>query len=560
MDIDKILNQWGEEQIVSDDMSQDVREKCWNSIKSNIVKRRKWYDKVMIGYMHVNKRYHMKLIFQIAIALAIVFSLPVLISTTKNYVQKSAWFNNNRDNSNNNANKPKHDDTNKDNPKKTVTDERPEYRYDPNYLKALEKIEELAQKAYSRYSIFSTGQTVVISEKTNPAYEFIIYENSNDITHKPGRKDIFIDSNTLEVRTEPGNILPYEQLFCDNNEDGSPNNEGKEPQKLRKFRVAILIDLVEDIRLNSFSEIYNNIRWDKLPWETKGNSEITAGNSFYCLSKPNIYYRYDENKGKLYRYDINSGEKKTIYDYNTDKFKIFNIEKEVDLDGDGNTDHIKFNILNGILSVNDVTISTASGLDLSDFDIVDIDKSDEEKEIYVKYQGDDIGVTNLYFNYKHGVITNVGVLGGGERPIYEEPIIDGSSNVTFKNVLVQCFESNFINEEYKYYKDNVLRKQPMKEFYETGKMTDYNGNISYKIIKPKKELKIYKDKDSKEVVGVLKVGENVKLIGTDLKQWVLVENSKGIRGWFQVGGASELYVKELNLFSYEVFDGLQIGN
>jgi uncharacterized protein YgiM (DUF1202 family) len=62
---------------------------------------------------------------------------------------------------------------------------------------------------------------------------------------------------------------------------------------------------------------------------------------------------------------------------------------------------------------------------------------------------------------------------------------------------------------------------------------------------------------SSKVITTIIQGEKVKVIGTDRRNWVLLENSKGARGWLQTDGNK---ITELNKEVYNVFNGvLQVG-
>lgn len=470
----------------------------------------------------------MKRAVKIAFVIVLVFCIPVLIKTNTNFIQNPASVNDMKD---------KHNDT--------IIDDRPEYKADANYLKALDKVKELALEKYNKFSIYSSGEVNAVNSKS--VYTFIIYENLTDSKQQSQKTTVNIDAGSLKVSDE-NQMRNYDDSFYSNNEDYSPS---KEPQKLSKWRIAVLINLADEFNYKTVGEVLKNIKYYSLPWDTKGNTEIVKGSSFYSESRPDIYYNYDENSGKLYKYDMNTNEKKAIYDYSTDKFNILNLERNVDIDGDGKADQIRFNIMNGVLSINGECINTIAGDDVLDFNVVDLDENDGHKEVYIKYSGDDAMNANLFFNYENGLVNDVGFVKSGD------PAIDGSGKVVFKNSASQFFETSFVDKDYMYFKDNVLRIQ-QKELYKLGDISREDSNAdSCQIIKPKKELNIYKEKDSKEKAAVLEIGEEVKLIGSDLKNWVLVENSKGIRGWFRV--EDSIIVKELNLPSYDVFDGLNFA-
>lgn len=546
MSIDKLLDELKEEERLQK-MSENISERCWENIKCDIKIKQKWYDKLFLKIHNANKKYHLKAAFQLALAILIIASIPTVVKETKFYVNNSAFFNNLKQhdpNDNSNDNEPiddSDDKTNKDDIIDPILDERPEYKEtDQNYLNALEKVKAIVDKRYNNYSLYSTGQ---LAKHSNGNYYIVtVYDNAVR-GRVPELTDVLaVNASSFEVYAAPN------EVFDDNQKADKYFFEKSNSyfNETLSDSIRLLINKADNLNINGYDNIYSSIDlYVNLKVGLKNPNPKIPEDAYYFKGQSNIYYMYNEKENGLYRYNTTNGEKKLIYKYDPKEYSILTIEKKSDIDGDGKEDDIKFDPLRSILSINDVSIFVPRGLDFKEFNITDIYSKDNEKEIYIWYSGANDYSQHSIYKYKNGKITNLLTHHG-------TPVIGGSGKVTFKNSISQFFQTHSTDFEYQYYKDNSLRLIN-KELYDAKKTKEDNGTYSYQIIKPKKQLKIYKDKNSKEVAAVLKVGEKVKLIGYDEKNWVLVENSQGIRGWFEVNLAT---VKELNIFSGEAFEGL----
>jgi hypothetical protein len=527
MAIDKLLEELKEAED-STRMSESISEKCWQNIKKDIRIKQRWYDKLFIKVHNANRKYRLKVVVQLALAVFIISSMPTIIKETKFYVEKSAFFNKLK------LNDPNDNKINKDN----KFDERPEYKEtDENYLKALEKVREIAQKRYSRFSLYSTGQLEKYQEDSY--YIITIYENTVG-SKVPEISDILrVNAESFEVD------LPYAYDSINIDKYFSLKSDLYK-NEIRMESLVLLINKADNINIESYDDVYSSIDlYSNLKGKLKKTNSSIPEYAYCYKEQPNIYYMYDKKEESLYRYNTVNDEKKLIYKYKPKEYSILTLERKADIDGDGKEDEIKFDPLRGILSINDVSIYVSYGRSFKDLMIVDIDNKHAGKEIYIGYESaNDYSNHNIY-TYNGGSITQLIAQDG-------TPVIDGSGKVIFKDVLSQLFQTHSSDLEYVYYNDNSLRLTN-KELYDAKNIEGNNGTSSYQIIKCKKELKIYKYKNSKEMAAVLKVGESIKVIGYDEKNWVLVENSQGVRGWFEVNFST---VKELNLHSGDVFEGL----
>jgi hypothetical protein len=525
MSIDKLLKELKDEEN-SEKMPESISERCWENIKDDIKLKQSWYDKLCLKVHNVNRKYHLKVAFQIVLGIFVLAAMPTVFKETKLYVQNSAFFNKTQQND------PIDNQINKDN----SLEEMPEYKEtDENYLKALEKVREIAQKRYSKFSLYSSGQ--LIKDKQESYYIIRIYENTTGGKIPEAPDEFKVDANSLEVKSV------FDETTIDKYFSQKVNLEQR---GIYMDDIPLLINKADNLKLTSDNDVYLNIDlYTNLKGKVKkANSKIPE--YAYCYKEqPDIYYTYEEKEQSLYRFNTNNNEKKLIYKYNPKEYSILTLEEKTDIDGDGKEDYIKFDPLRLVLSVNNVSICVTRGETLKSFQIVDVNNKKPGKEIFIYYQSANDYSSNSIYTYKNGVIKQLVTQGGIAT-------IDGSGKVVFKDVRSQFFQTHSSDFEYQYYKDDSLRIV-YKDLYEAKKISEDKGASSYQIIKPKKQIKTYKDKNSKEIAVVLKVGEKIKLIGYDESNWVLVENSEGIRGWIEVNST---LIKQLNLNSFDVFEGL----
>lgn len=227
-------------------------------------------------------------------------------------------------------------------------------------------------------------------------------------------------------------------------------------------------------------------------------------------------------------------------------------EVSVDLDGDGKEEKVYYGEddfrINGVsyAEVNEDdfgVIDNSKGIDdwlfhrpSLDFRIVDIDKSDKQKEIVLYDAGPSDDPCNYIYTYNNGLVKV------GEVSTYiANNSFDGKGNMKGRvgsyDGLQKCFldmtwklENNKIVEKYSevgYYNDNVLNEElPIKE-----NITDEKENL---IIKP----------------------QTVKIRPTEKENYFYIEGEDGTKGYFEVidGGITALGNKD----RLEVFPDLAI--
>lgn len=533
MYIDNLLKGLKEEE-ASKRLPGNISEKCWQNIKQNIEKKQKWYDRFFLKLHNVNRRYHMKLIFQIAMLLAVVVAAPYLFKGAKSYIQDSAFFNGKVHTAS--------EDNKENNVENQVVDSRPEYvEKDANYLKALETVRTIAKEKYKKFSLYSTGEVIKDSEDKQSYYRISIFENSTGSV-MPAVPDVFeVNARTYAVRSADSKKT-VEEYFAAKAEDY------KYKYELSDMKIILLINKADNLNISNIDALYSSVDlYVNLRGRQKNTNPSIPEDAYYYEKNENIYYTYDKSAQSLYKHNTVTGEKKRIYKYNPNELSSLARHTTADINGDGKDEKIFYDPLTGVLGVNEVCVYVDDNFgwlrDFNIYSIVDIYGSDKQKEIYIRYNLPNDYKVNNFYSYKDGTITMLVSESG-------EPAIDGNGKLRFKNVVSQFFQTHSVDLNYQYYRDNSLRilKTNLNEA-----IVSVNGSKSYQEVQVKKEVKIYKDKNNSEVAAVLNVGENVKLIGYDEENWVMMENSKGVRGWLEV---EEMTVKELNLFSGDVFEGL----
>jgi len=151
------------------------------------------------------------------------------------------------------------------------------------------------------------------------------------------------------------------------------------------------------------------------------------------------------------------------------------------------------------------------------FVVVDIDKSDEYKEIVISDYGPSSDNFSVFYCYDGGHIVKMGETGGLAES--NEIIIDGSGSFTAMT-RGQILQTWFFN---KYYKLTSVHK--IIEIPQDVYTTDYDVFVVH-------QIKLYNDRNDKGQYFDLLEGQIVKIIGTDDKEWCLIETSTGRSGWF----------------------------
>ena len=524
MDIDNLLKELkGEETLTK--LPESVSESCWKNIKQAIKVERTWYDRMGLKLHNVNMKYRMKFVFQAALILIMVIAAPSIVKRAKVYLETSPFF------------KDTPRTVTRDNENNELTDTRPEYiEKDTNYLKAREAVRAIAKERYKKFSLYSTGEIIEDQENRQSYYYIEVYENSTWPALPSAPDILWVDTRTLEVKGQ--NNMTLGEYFS--------TKTNRYDEILTDSKILMLINESDHLNFNSFFDIYSNIDlYVNIKHRLKEPKPEIPEYAFYYVNQENIYYTYDNNEKCIYKHDITTGGKEVLYKHNPEELSLLTKYKTADIDGDGKEEETFYDPISGVLGINGVSIYTSNNgvpKDSDFYSIVDIYDKDRQKEIYIDYDGYSEYSLSDFYSYKDGVISKLLSEDG-------EAVINGSGIVTFKGKLSQFFQTHSTVINYQYYKDNSLR----------GLRTDLikAEKVPNQEITAKVDLKIYKDKESTDVAAVIEAGEKIKVIGYDEGNAVLLENLQGISGWIEV---KDVTVKELNLPSWEVFDGLAFAN
>lgn len=215
----------------------------------------------------------------------------------------------------------------------------------------------------------------------------------------------------------------------------------------------------------------------------------------------------------------------------------------VDLNGDGVVDTIRFTCREEAgdftLYVNDAFV-IGEGENLDGYcRVVDIDAEDNVKEISVGEAGPSDDYATAFYYYDGKRVIPMGKIQGSEFGNVLK--IDGSGELATKT-RGKTLHTWFYPDFYRLSEEHLLERIP-QELY------DMNCKV-----RVKKEFKLQKSRTSTETAVVLQPGEEVVILASDDKEWCLVQNSKGARGWF----AFEKYdnIKGTEMSVRDVFEGL----
>jgi len=205
--------------------------------------------------------------------------------------------------------------------------------------------------------------------------------------------------------------------------------------------------------------------------------------------------------------------------------------KSVDLNGDGKEENVYIIEAKGdILVVNNAYLPVVGTG--STWGFVDIDKSDKYIEVAMDDEGpsDDYSTSFYYYNDRNFV--PMGTVGGLLR---YGVVIDGSG--TFDS-----HERGNILHTWFYKQRNRLNQDHKVEPIQQG-VIEMNTKVAIL-----KELKLQKTPYDSRISLVLMPGDKATITMTDDKEWCLVENINGEKGWFSIN-----YLRE---YPGDYFEGL----
>lgn len=224
---------------------------------------------------------------------------------------------------------------------------------------------------------------------------------------------------------------------------------------------------------------------------------------------------------------------------NTDSKDTKTDTGKVDLNGDGTDEIIRFECTKRgdtfSLFINDVSITDRVETLYGYYKIVDIDSADMIKEISISESGpSDDYATHFYYYDGQKIIPMGGVEGANVK-------IDGSG-VLRTYTRGKILHTWFYPDSYKLSKKHILEHID-KDLYTMNWSVTVKGS-----------LPLQKSRTDSETIIILVPGERVKILSSDNKEWCLVENAKGIKGWFAIDGYHT--IRGIGKIAQEIFEGL----
>jgi hypothetical protein len=230
------------------------------------------------------------------------------------------------------------------------------------------------------------------------------------------------------------------------------------------------------------------------------------------------------------------------------KIDIYDSNKEiyVDLNGDGVEEKIlyKTNVKDSCygntctLFIDEQKIKLDGCSFLNSFAIVDIDVKDNLKEIIISDEGLSSDYTSKFFYYDGNKILEMGEVGGLSNNGIKIDGFGQFSAISRANLL----QTWFFDRLYKLDSNHKIVEIKKDVF-----------NTNYFVFM-KKQLKVYISRDTKSDSFILEEGTVVNLVGTDNKEWCLIETKNGKKGWFALDNYDE--IRGTNLNAREFFVGL----
>jgi len=128
----------------------------------------------------------------------------------------------------------------------------------------------------------------------------------------------------------------------------------------------------------------------------------------------------------------------------------------------------------------------------------------------------------------------------------EHILYPGDGKVTTTMKRGETLHTWFHDETYRLTENHVLETVP-QELYEMN--TE---------VKVKRELELFKKRESTEIAYILRPDETVTLVESDDRMWFKVRNKEGLEGWFAIEGFNKILGKDLT--ADDVFEGLSYAD
>ena len=206
------------------------------------------------------------------------------------------------------------------------------------------------------------------------------------------------------------------------------------------------------------------------------------------------------------------------------------VEDSTDLNGDGVKDEVRFEcrkhpideIFAGYtLCVNDTSIDGYGENLYGFYEVVDIDVNDGIKEIAISEAGPSHDYATTFYYYDGRRIIHMGKISGGYEEDDRHVKIDGSG-------IVQGISRGRVLHTW-FYPDAYRLSDGHKLEHIDQELYWMNYSVTVKMALP-----LQKTRRSDEPVVTLQPGDQIEILMSDDKAWFLVEDSRGIKGWFAV--------------------------
>lgn len=224
-------------------------------------------------------------------------------------------------------------------------------------------------------------------------------------------------------------------------------------------------------------------------------------------------------------------------------FVPLNREVRTDLDGDGNTENLKYNGVD--LSIDGTSFKEViepqlyTHPDLSEYLVIDLITSDRQVEIGIRDEGRSGHPTTRFYAFDGTTLKSLGAV---ETAVVSLDAFDGKGNIRGAKALdvLQNWSADAI---WRYERGRIIELVP----------SAYAVNDSQQEVVLKQELPIYDNMGDAYSYRSI-TPQNVRLLETDNRGWVMVQGTTGEKGWFKVRGKE---VVDLKRPAKEVFDGLK---
>lgn len=256
-----------------------------------------------------------------------------------------------------------------------------------------------------------------------------------------------------------------------------------------------------------------------------------------------------DDLNKVEKYNVNfikfyEDKSKSIYDRKKSehKYEVFNKNKKIliDINGDEIKESIYYERNDGgyRLFINNTSVEGKGGNYSDFFAVVDINKTDKFKEIIISDYGPSDDYLSVYYYFDGKDIIKMGETEG----LFEYGIdIDGSGKFSAM-ARADILQTWFFDRYYK-----LSEEHKINEIHQDIYSTNYDVFI-------KQPIKLLKKIDDKNDYFILNEGQKARIVGTDNKEWCLIETSTGKRGWFAID--NYWIIRDVNLEAPKVFSGL----